>query len=84
MGATKTTILEATGTSVRRIAAQRADGVWFSRYMERGPRGYHWTRWYRMAVAPVVGFDVDHDHGQATAGWMEATPRVVRLPKDGV
>ncbi len=80
---TKSTILESTGSSVRTMAAQRADGVWFSRYQYHIPtRGYGWSPWKRMATAPVVGYSYDHDHGQASAGWMETTPRAVRLPRD--
>lgn len=73
---------EATGTSARRQYAERADGVWFTRIQDRHPRyGYRWTRWVECD-APRIGFDFDHDYGQASAGTMpiDGAERV-RLPR---
>lgn len=61
---------EATGTSARVHYAQRVDGQWYTRLQDRHPRyGYTWTRW-TPCDAPRIGFDYDHDYGQASAGTM--------------
>lgn len=79
---TKILVLESTGSSVRTQAAQRTDGVWFSRMQDKGPYGYRWSAWRRMTTAPKIGYTYDSDWGQASAGWRDGEMRAVRLPRE--
>ena len=73
-------IYRATGTSVEKFAAMRADGQWFARYRERGPYGRRWTAWREISAPDLTPPSYDPDYGQVGAGWQRTHSRAVRLP----